>query len=163
MGLDIEALYRRYGDLVYGRCRTLLGNEAEAAEAAQEVFLRLHRHQDQFRGQSSPSTYLFRMTTNHCLNALRSRRRRPEDPVEELPPVGDSLLDVVELRDLIDRLLSDQDERTRECVIYHYVDGLTHDEVGQMLGLSGAAVRKRVAVFRQHVANRAPAWLGEDR
>lgn len=162
MGLDVEALYRRYGDLVYGRCRTLLQNEAEAAEAAQDVFLRLHRHQDQFRGQSSPSTWLFRVTTNHCLNLLRSRRRRPEDPVAELPPVGDALLDVVELRDLIHRLLRDQDDRTRECVIYHYVDGLTHDEVGELLGISGAAVRKRIGVFRQGVANEAPAWLGEE-
>lgn len=163
MALDIEALYRRYGDLVYGRCRTLLGNEADAAEATQEVFLRLFRYQDQFRGESSPSTWLFRVTTNHCLNALRSRRRRPEDPVEELPPVGDTLLDRVELRDLLQTVLRDQDERTRECVVYHFVDGMTHDEVGELLGLSGAAVRKRIGVFRQSVASRAPAWLGEDR
>lgn len=160
--LDIEALYRRYGDVVYGRCRTLLGNEADASEACQEVFLRLHRYQDQFRGQASPSTYLFRMTTNHCLNVLRSRRRRPEDPVEELPPVGDTVLDIVELRDLLHRLLAEQDERTRECVLYHYADGLTHDEVGELIGLSGAAVRKRIANFRQSVSRNAPAWLGED-
>ena len=162
MVMDVEALYRRYGDLVYGRCRTLLGNEADAAEATQEAFLRLLRYQDQFRGQASPSTYLFRMTTNHCLNVLRSKRRRPEDPVEELPPVSDGLLDVVELRDLLRRLLRDQDDRTRECVIYHFVDGLTHDEAGELMGISGAAVRKRIAAFRLNVAQNAPAWMGEE-
>lgn len=161
MALDIEALYRRYGDMVLGRCRTLLGNEADAAEAAQEVFLRLHRSQSSFRGDSSPATWLYRITTNHCLNQLRSRRRRPEDPVEDLSVfVADVVLDAAEARDLLDRLLDASDERTRECVVYHYLDGMTHDEVGALLGLSGAAVRKRLGLWRKDLAARAPAWLG---
>ena len=162
MALDVEALYRRYGDLVLGRCRSLLRNEADAAEACQEVFLRLHRYQDRFRGDASPSTYLYRMTTNHCLNVLRTRRRRPEDPVEDLVVVSDGLLDTVELRDLLTRILTDEDERTRECVIYHFLDGMTHDEVGELLGISGAAVRKRLGLFRKRVADKAPAWMGEE-
>lgn len=160
MKLDIEALYRRYGDLVLGRCRSLLGNEADARDAVQEVFLRAHRYQDSFRGDSSPSTWLFRMATNHCLNVLRTRRRRPEDPVEELDWAPDTVLDRVALRDLVHRLLVDQDERTRECVVYHYADGMTHDEVGELLGISGAAVRKRLGLFRKAVAPMAPTWLG---
>lgn len=162
MGLDIELLYRRYGDMVLGRCRTLLGNDADAAEASQEVFLRVFRSQDHFRGDASPSTWLYRVTTNHCLNQLRTRRRRPEDPVEDLSFVPDSLLDGVETRNLLDRLLRDQDERTRECVVYHYVDGLTHDEVGELLGISGAAVRKRIGKFRAEIAADAPAWFGRE-
>lgn len=157
--MDIEALYRRYGDMVLGRCRTLLGNDADAREAAQEVFLRVIRTQDQFRGDAAPSTWLYRVTTNHCLNQLRTRRRRPEDPVDDLNHVPDSVLDRVEIRELLDRLLAGQDERTTACVVYHYVDGMTHDEVGALLGLSGAAVRKRLGVFRRDVAERAPAWL----
>ncbi|MFZ5482572.1 MAG: RNA polymerase sigma factor, partial [Myxococcota bacterium] len=59
--LDVPALYRRYGDLVYGRCRTLLRNEADAQDAVQEIFLKLHRYKDSFRGESSPSTWLYRI------------------------------------------------------------------------------------------------------
>lgn len=162
MALDIEALYRRYGDMVLGRCRTLLGNDADAMEATQDVFLRVFRNQGQFRGDASPSTWLYRVTTNHCLNLLRSRRRRPEDPVEDLSLVPDSVLDTVEIRDLLDRLLKDQDERTRECVVYHVIDGMTHDEVGELLGISGAAVRKRIGKFRADVAGSAPAWFGRE-
>ena len=161
--LDVHGLYRRYGALVQGRARTLLRNDADAEDATQEVFLKLHRYRDGFRGDASPSTYIFKITTSVCLNRLRSRKRHPEDPVEELPPqpTTDSLLDTLAVRDLLDRLLGDEDERTRECVLYHYVDGMTHDEVGELLGISGAAVRKRIAAFKSSLREDPPSWLEE--
>lgn len=157
--IDVTAAYRKYGDMVLGRCRTLLHNDADATEACQEIFLKLHRYRSRYRGDASVSTYLFRITTNHCLNQLRSRRRRPEDPVEDLNHISDSVLDQVEVRQLVDKLLAGCDERTRECVIYHYMDGMTHNEVGALMGISGAAVRKRLFKFRTRVAHKAPAWM----
>lgn len=162
MELDVEALYRRYGDMVLGRCRTLLGNDAEAQEACQEIFLRAHRYRRSFRGESSPSTFLYRITTNHCLNVLRSRRRKPEEALEHPDRVPDAHLDLVEIRQLLDTLLSGLDERTRECVVYRHVDGMTLREVGAMLDISEAAVRKRLKRFRAHVEANAPAWLGQE-
>ncbi|MDG1482672.1 MAG: RNA polymerase sigma factor [Myxococcota bacterium] len=162
--IDVAAAYRKYGDMVLGRCRTLLYNDADATEACQEIFLKLHRYRFRYRGDASISTYLFRITTNHCLNQLRSRRRRPEDPVEDmshvtLSPVSDALINRVEVRQLVDQLLAGCDERTRECVIYHYMDGMTHKEVGALMGISGAAVRKRLFKFRGKVAHKAPSWM----
>jgi RNA polymerase sigma-70 factor (ECF subfamily) len=162
--MDIEELYRRYGDLVYGRCRSLLHNEADAQEAMQEVFLRVWRYRDGFRGDASPATYLFKVTTTTCLNRLRTKRRRPEDPVEELPPSAatDTLLHTVELRRLLEAVLGEEDERTVQCVVYHYADGMTHDEVGELLGVTGAAVRKRIAVFRARAAIAFPNLVEEE-
>lgn len=164
--LDINALYRRYGDMVLGRCRFLLGNDADAQEAVQEIFLRLHRNRAGFRGEASPSTYLFKTTTTTCLNWLRTRRRRKEDSVEELPHVPtDSLLDRIELRQLVELLLDDEDERTQAALVYVYVDGMTQDEAGEMLGVTGAAVRKRIGQLRARVAaagqGGTPRWLEE--
>lgn len=158
--MDIAALYRRYGDMVLGRCRTLLGHEADAQETMQEVFLRLLRYEHGFRGDAAPSTYLFKVTTTTCLNRIRTRSRRREDLVEELPPLPDtdSLLDAVELRQLVDQLLRDEDERTQQCAVYHFVDGMTHDEVGELLGISGAAVRKRLAALRKRFRESPPPW-----
>ena len=161
--LDIAALYRRYGDMVVGRCRALLGNDADAQEAMQEVFLQLHRYRHSFRGEASPTTYLYRAATNVCLNRIRTKRRRPEDMMAE-PPSGvttDCVLDALAVRQLVDELLSGEDERTQACVIYHYMDGMTHAETGSMLGISAAAVRKRIAKFRTKVRQDPPAWLQE--
>jgi RNA polymerase sigma-70 factor (ECF subfamily) len=163
VGLDVEHLYRRYGDMVLGRCRTLLGNEADAQEACQEVFLRLHRYRNRFRGEASPTTYLFRVTTSTCLNKRRTRRRRREDAVEECPivPVHDSVLEAHDVRDLVERVLQITDEKTRQAVVYHFVDGMTYREVGELLGLSAAAIRKRVGKFRAALRDDPPPWLDE--
>jgi len=162
--LDIEDLYRRYGDLVLGRCRSLLHNDADAQEAMQEVFLRVWRYRDGFRGEASPTTYLFKVTTTTCLNRLRTRRRRPEDPVEEPPPTAanDTLLQTVELRRMLETVLANEDERTVQCVVYHFADGMTHDEVGELIGVSGAAVRKRISTFRARVAAAFPRLSEEE-
>ena len=160
--LDIAALYRQYGDMVYGRCRMLLGNAADAQETTQEIFLKLHRKRHQFRGESSPTTYLFRVTTTTCLNQIRTRKRRREDLVEEMPPTvpHDGLLPAAELAVLLEQLLAPEDERTQACVVYHFIDGMTHAEVGAMLGISGAAVRKRIGNFRRRaIARHRAAWL----
>lgn len=161
--LDIEVLYRRYGDLVQGRCRSLLRSEQDAAEATQEVFLRLWRYRDAFRGEASPTTWLFKITTSTCLNRLRTRRRHPEDLVDTTPVIEgprDALVSEVEARQLLNLLVQEEDERTRAALVYHHIDGMTHDEVGELLGISGAAVRKRIAVFREKVRGRLPGLEG---
>lgn len=163
MGLDVEQLYRRYGDMVLGRCRTLLRDECEAQDACQEVFLKVHRYRHGFRGQASPSTYLFRVTTTTCLNRIRSRHRRREE-LEDEPrpvPVEDSMLSGHELRDLVTRLMDEVDPGTQACIIYHYVDGMTYPEIAEMMGLSAAAIRKRIATFRARFAAHPPPWLSE--
>jgi RNA polymerase sigma factor (sigma-70 family) len=157
--LDIEALYRTYGDMVLGRCRSLLRSESDAEEVCQEVFLRLWRYRDSFRGEASPSTFLYRITTSTCLNRLRTRRRHPEELVDELPATAattDGLLDEVVARQLLALLTEAEDERTMACLVYHHLDGMTHDEVGSLLGISGAAVRKRISTFRDRVRDRFP-------
>ncbi|MCA9488960.1 MAG: RNA polymerase sigma factor [Myxococcales bacterium] len=161
--LDIEALYRRYGDLVQGRCRSLLRSEQDAAEATQEVFLRLWRYRDSFRGEASPTTWLFKITTSTCLNRLRTRRRHPEELVDTTPQIAgprDAVASEVEARQLLNLLVEEEDERTRAALVYHHIDGMTHDETGEMLGISGAAVRKRIAVFREKVRGRLPGLEG---
>jgi DNA-directed RNA polymerase specialized sigma24 family protein len=76
--------------------------------------------------------------------------------VEELPPIvdSDSMLDNVAIKQLLDQVLELADERTEACVIYHYMDGMTHAETGEMLGISGSAVRKRISVFKKKVSAR---------
>src|SRR5215475_12227092 len=72
---ELELLYTRSGAAVERRCRALLGDGEEARDMVQEVFLRAVRHADEFRGEASPTTWLYRITTNLCLNRLRDRKQ----------------------------------------------------------------------------------------
>lgn len=154
---DIAVLYRRYGSMVLQRCRTLLGHEADAQEAAQIVFLQLHRYRDTWRGDAAPSTWLWKTATHVCLNQLRTRRRRREDTMDEVVVTRrDARLDAVEIREILDQMLDGEDEITQQCVLYHFVDGMTHEEAGALVGLGGAAVRKRLSGFRERARDRIP-------
>ena len=75
---ELESLFRQHGADVFRRARYLLGNDEDAKEATQEVFLRVMRTTRAFAGESSVGTWLYRITTNHCLNTLRDKRRRRE-------------------------------------------------------------------------------------
>ena len=68
--------YTAYGPMVLRRCRALLRDDEDALEASQEIFVKLLEKFDRLDLESSPSSLLYRMATNHCLNRLRARRLR---------------------------------------------------------------------------------------
>lgn len=160
----IADLYDRHAAAVFRRCRALLGDEQAALDATQDVFLRALRQREAFRGEASPSTWLYRITTNLCLNRLRDQRGRSQrldragqegrDGLE----VGDGALfggrgggGAAELdrRILVRSLLYTVDEETRQVVVAFFFDGMTHEEICAVVGLSRPTVAKRLEQFRQ--------------
>jgi RNA polymerase sigma factor (sigma-70 family) len=149
---ELKHLYDRYGHVLFHRCRSILRNDEEARDAVQETFARVIRHGDQFRAQSSPLTWMYRISTNYCLNQLRNRRgrdRKHEDHREEIG--GPSVVRPSESDELdqgrILALLHDADDETRACVVHTYFDDCTREEVAELVGLSVPTVRKRINTF----------------
>jgi RNA polymerase sigma-70 factor (ECF subfamily) len=147
--LPLEQLYRRYGPMVYRRCRQLLRDEQEALDAQQDVFLNVTRHRHRLNDRA-PSSLLNRIATHVCLNRLR-------DPRGEPAPLDETLLTIArtedpESRSLAGRILARLFERelpsTRTIAVLHYVDGMTLEEVAQEVGLSLSGVRKRLRTFQ---------------
>ena len=96
-----------------------------------------------------------RMATNVCLNQLRSERRRPEDP-DDAALLAIAAAEEPGARSVarlaLGKLLGREQESTRVMAVLHLVDGLTLDEVGREVGLSAAAVRKRLRGLKTRVA-----------
>jgi RNA polymerase sigma-70 factor, ECF subfamily len=139
---EIAAAFERCGALVLRRAFVLLGNMTDAEDATQEVFIRALSNAAEFRAQSQVSTWLYRITTNHCLNVIRDRRRRAElfeDHVAaSQPPVpgAPEIADMIVLR----RLLQEAEEDLARAAIYVYVDGMTQDEAAELLEVSRRTV-----------------------
>lgn len=150
MPIDVEGWYRRYGPMVVRRCRDLLRDEDQAMEAAQDVFVRLVRHQDRLTDEA-PAGLLLRMATQVCLNILRSKRRHPEDPDEALLQriacARDSEASVL-ARLRLQRIFRREQPSTRLIAVLHYRDGLTLEQVAREVGLSVSGVRKRLRSLR---------------
>jgi RNA polymerase sigma-70 factor (ECF subfamily) len=145
--LDVEALYKKYGPMVLRRCRSLLHDEEKALDAMQDTFVRVLRSADKLTGDA-PSSLLYRVATNVCLNILRAQRVRRESADEDalLAAVSsDDVEAISEARHLIDCIFEREDPSTRTMAVLHYVDGLTLEETAARSGLSVSGVRKRLA------------------
>ncbi|MBM4353061.1 MAG: sigma-70 family RNA polymerase sigma factor [Deltaproteobacteria bacterium] len=157
MPVDVEEYYRRYGPMVLRRCRSLLKREELAVDAMQDTFVQVLRHLEQLEG-TAPSSLLYRIATNVCLNRIRTQRRHPEDADDDL--LGRiAALDESEprvlARNLIDRLFARDPVSTREIALLHLVDGLTLEEVAGEVGLSVSGVRKRLRPLKDRLAGLA--------
>jgi len=151
--VDVEDLYRRYGPMVLRRCRALLKDEERAVEAMQDTFVQVLRRQDTLE-VSAPSSLLYRIATNTCLNRIRSRKRHPEHPDDDLlvriaSASDDEGRGVARL--MLDRIFANERPSTRTMAVMHLLDGMTLQEVADEHGLSVSGVRKRLRTLRTHV------------
>jgi RNA polymerase sigma-70 factor (ECF subfamily) len=148
--LDIEALSARYAPMVLRRCRRLLSDEDEAMDMCQEAFVRLIERRDRLDARF-PSSLLFTIATNLCLNRIRDRRR-------QAAPTADSILETIASLDepaeasharlLLDKLFRRQPASSRTIAVLHYLDGLTLEQVAEAVGMSVSGVRKRLRALR---------------
>jgi len=148
---DLEDLWIRYGSLVLRRCRQLLRDEDEALDVCQDVFVQLLRRRGALEIRF-PSSLIYRIATNLCLNRIRDRRRLP-DLVEDEQLARIARLDDptagLHARSMLDRLFARHRESTRIIATLHFVDGLTLEEVAAEVGMSVSGVRKRLRALRE--------------
>lgn len=151
MALDVDALYRKYGPMVVRRCRRLLGDEEQAMDAAQETFVKLIRYQTRL-DERAPSSMLYTIATNVCLNMMRAAGRRPrsagEEPLARIASAEDVEGQVID-RAMLDGIFSRERASTRTMAVMHYVDGMTLEEIAGHVGLSVSGVRKRLRVLKE--------------
>lgn len=153
MTVAVEKLYERYGPMVLRRCRHLLRDDARALDAMHDVFVLVLRHQERI-DEKSGSSFLHRLATNVCLNALRGSRRKAEDSDDEVVLAIAQELDLearTQARSFLARLFADEPETTATIAVLHWVDGMTWDEVAAEMKMSVSGVRKRARGITERV------------
>ena len=149
----LEIVLRRHYPRIYAICRRLAGNDADAADAAQEALLAVSRGLTRFDGRSSFTTWSYRVATNACLDELRRRQRRTADALpDEVPgtrrdPVGDQITARLD----IDSALGSLSEEFRVPVVLRDQAGLSYDEISTVLNIPPGTVRSRIARGRSHL------------
>ncbi|MCA9737412.1 MAG: sigma-70 family RNA polymerase sigma factor [Gemmatimonadota bacterium] len=144
-GRAVRALYERYSPRVYAVVRRIAADDDLAHDYAQEAWIRAIRALPTFRGDSRFSTWLHRIAVNSALQALRKAetRTRREQPMPDAIPVapggGDALLQR-RLESALDRL----PEGMRQVLILHDVEGYTHEEIGDLLGVTAGTSKSQL-------------------
>jgi RNA polymerase sigma-70 factor (ECF subfamily) len=151
----VTQAYSCHGAHVFRRARRLLGNEADAHEIVQDVFLSLLERPDQFAGRSSVTTFLYGMTTNACLNRIRNEKTRARllaqpGSLDEHGSAPFSPERRIELHGLLARMPDDW----ARAAVYHYVDDLPQHDIAKIMGCS----RRHVG----HLLERVARWAAEE-
>jgi RNA polymerase sigma-70 factor (ECF subfamily) len=136
-GLDVEALYRRYGHSVLRRARQILANDDDANDMVQEIFAGLVARPEQFDGRSAPSTFLYAVTTHACLARLRDRRNRMRLIDEHVAPwVSDVDRGSAAARAAVQAVLAQLPDDEARAAVYYHLDGMSHAEVAEVMDCS---------------------------
>jgi RNA polymerase sigma factor (sigma-70 family) len=150
---SIEGLYRDHGHVVLRRARALLGDEDDARDVVQEVFMSLLDRPDQFGGRSSFTTFIYAVTTHACLSRLRNRRTRERLLQQRVPGPGAANAPAAERLALVRQWLERLPETHALVAVYSIVDGMTQQEIADQIGGS----RRRVGDLLAELAEMMPA------
>jgi len=124
----------------------MLGNWADAEDAAQEVFLRLYRHGMNFRDEAALGAWLYRVLFNLCVDRARVARPAAEMPeLQAREPAADSTLLREEQKQRLTAALAQLPARERAAIVLREIEGLSTDDVAAILGSSEGTVRSQVS------------------
>lgn len=136
---DARRAVEEYGNSLYRLCTVMLQNREDAKDAVQECFLRYMTKAPEFSDYEHEKAWLIRVATNICRDMLRWRKHSSFLSLDEIRNISTS-----EDNAQILGLLVSLEEKYRVIIHLHYVEGYKTDEISVMLGISSAAVRKRL-------------------
>lgn len=162
--LAFEQLVEKYQQKVYALAFRYMGNEEDASDMAQEAFLKAFRSLRNFKGDSSFGTWLYRITTNVCIDELRRRRRRTqhfvtlsldepvatadgeevEKDIADTSPTQDVIVSRKEFAYYINQILNQMKPEYRVVVILRDIMDFSYEEIAQILGCSVGTVKSRL-------------------
>jgi len=139
---EFQAAVLEHKDRVHGYARSILRDPEDAKDVAQECLVRLWRHRERVEPGASCRSWLLRSAHNLCVDRLRRRSSRPEivrdegaeDPTDDRPG-PERLASSAEIAGRLERALLDLDHRDRAVVLLREVEGLTYEEIAELLGL----------------------------
>ena len=167
-----DELVSRYQSRIYSLCLRWLGESELAEETAQDVFVAAFRALPGFRGESSFSTWIFRVAVNHCRNARMHRTRRawgrhesfegnPDDDegavrqlADDDAPQADRGLHRREAGVLVREALAELDDEHRQVLILRDVEDLAYEDIADILDLPRGTVKSRIHRARAELAQK---------
>jgi RNA polymerase sigma-70 factor (ECF subfamily) len=172
---DVQAyseLVRRYQKKIYALVYNMTSSREDAEDMVQDVFVKAYSSLENFHGDSSFYTWVYRIAVNRTINFLKKRSRRATDSLDdvdraierdpafvELSAKGSPFRDmtITELKQKLNKAIATLSEKHRAVVVMHDIEGIPHDEIAKVLGCSEGTVRSRLFYARQSLQ----AELGE--
>ncbi len=161
-----DELVRRYQERIYATVYNMTSNHEDANDLAQETFIKAYKALPSFKGDSSFFTWIYRIAVNKTINFLKQRKHRSamslndvdfnaeHDPdlvalISEKTPRRE--VGLAELQERLNKAMLKLSETHRMVVTLHDIQGLSHEEIGQIMGCNTGTVRSRLFYARQQL------------
>jgi RNA polymerase sigma-70 factor (ECF subfamily) len=173
---EFARLVEAYSGAIYRLAIKMLENTQDAEDILQETFIKAFRHIKTFDGRSSLSTWLYRIATNEALMALRRRKvnlvsldepdetqEKDQEPLQIVDwcCMPEQELMSAEARQRLDQAIDKLSPNLRVVFVLRDIEGLSTQEVEQVLGLSETAVKTRLSRARLHLRESLSEYYGE--
>jgi RNA polymerase sigma-70 factor (ECF subfamily) len=142
----LATLYQKYAPAIYAHCRRMLQSQAAARDATQEAFVRVLTRGPQFPNDDDGLRYLYRVSTNVCLNQIRELKvhTRAAASLRVRPSSSGSMEGRHVDRDFVAAVLDRCGEAGARVAVMHYVDGMSQVEIAEVLGITRRTVFNRL-------------------
>lgn len=159
-----EALVLRYQTQVYSLAYRMVGKEADAQDLAQEAFVRAWRALDSFQFSSQFSTWLYRLTSNICIDFLRSQKKRKhisltvlqddEQQQWDMPdrrPLPEELMIMTQEQEALAKAIATLDPEYRQVLILRIVNDCSYQQISEIMGIREGTVKSRLSRAREQL------------
>ena len=153
---SFEEIYNLYHQFVFNVCIKMLYNIDEAEDALQDVFVRVHKNLDSFRGEANIKTWLYKVTVNTCLNIRKSKKQYYRKWLKaknnfklSVRDKQESVIDDIEAKELLYQLLEQLPVKEKVCILLKEIESLSYKEICDILGISLGTCKSRLSHARQ--------------
>ncbi len=152
-----EEVYKLSSSFVYNVAYRVIGNQQDAQEATQEIFMTVYHKLKDFRFESSFKTWLYRITVNHSINMSKkiSKTKNKTFVFDEnvnppsVEPETHEKMDREYNEKIVQDFLSELNEDQRACIVLRNIEGLSYEEISQSLNININTVRTRLKRARE--------------
>ena len=167
-GGDVEAfekIIEEYQNIVYSIALRMAGNETDAFDMAQEVFIKLYRNLSKFDGRSKLSTWIYRVASNTCLDELKKRKRIRDNTkslneefetaddsvvleIKDTKPLPEEEIENSELKETLNSAILKLSDQHKEVIILRDIEGFSYEEIADITNNSVGTVKSRLSRAR---------------
>lgn len=180
MSDQFDLLVLRYQNRIFNLCYRFMGNMKDAEDCVQEIFIKVYRHLDTFRCESSFATWLYKIAMNTCKNKYSSFSHRIKRMIRSIddPPAFDdktyslqladkkqstrTMLDIKEKSELLQKALDTLTEKKRMILVLHDIEGVPYKEIMSITGLKMGTVKSMLFRARQDMAEKIKGILSDE-
>jgi RNA polymerase sigma-70 factor, ECF subfamily len=155
--MDVSELYKKYADWVYRKCFWYTGSSFDAQDLTHDVFSGIVHGSGKFEGRSTEFSWIYRITVNTCISWLRTayrNRHRFTSGDDETAGSDRHAFDRISRSLDLNKVLASIDDKTRTILVLSAVEGLTHEEIADVMKISRRAVCKRLAHLQQSMVSK---------